>query len=63
MEGRGGKFRACFGVFEVFLLLFSLHLFSQDKKLTRNEILDSQDLFVGSQVTDFGDYLIRHDEF
>lgn len=36
---------------------------NKDKKLTRNEILDSQDLFVGSQVTDFGDYLIRHDEF
>ena len=31
--------------------------------LSKSEILDQQDLFVGSQATDFGDYLVRHDEF
>lgn len=35
----------------------------QDKKLTKEEILENQELFVGSQVTDFGNYLNRHDEF
>lgn len=34
-----------------------------DKKLTKEEILQHQDVFVGSQATDFGDYLVRHDEF
>lgn len=36
---------------------------NKDKKLTKAEILEHQDLFVGSQATDFGDYLTRHDEF
>ena len=27
------------------------------------EILDNYDLFVGSQATDFGEALTRHDEF
>lgn len=35
----------------------------QDKKLTKEEILNNYDLFVGSQATDFGDALTRHDEF
>lgn len=34
-----------------------------DEKLTKNEILEKYDLFVGSQATDFGEALIRHDEF
>ncbi|XP_003728895.1 calumenin isoform X2 [Strongylocentrotus purpuratus] len=34
-----------------------------DKKLTKAEILDKYDLFVGSQATDFGEALTRHDEF
>ncbi|CAG0920841.1 unnamed protein product [Notodromas monacha] len=34
-----------------------------DGKLTRTEVLDNFDLFVGSQATDFGEYLSRHDEF
>ena len=35
-----------------------------DGKLTRDEILDKYDLFVGSQATDFGEALTRkHDEF
>ncbi|XP_071954966.1 calumenin-like isoform X2 [Antedon mediterranea] len=34
-----------------------------DKKLTKQEIMDQYDLFVGSQVTDFGEALIKHDEF
>lgn len=34
----------------------------QDGKLSKKEILDKFDVFVGSQVTDFGDALL-HDEF
>lgn len=34
-----------------------------DQKLTKDEILAKFDLFVGSQATDFGDVLLRHDEF
>ena len=34
-----------------------------DEKLTKQEILDKYDLFVGSQATDFGEALTRHDEF
>lgn len=41
-------------------LLFSL---LQDGRLTRAEIVDKYDLFVGSQATDFGEALTRHDEF
>ena len=36
---------------------------NKDKVLSKSEILDQQDLFVGSQATDFGDYFVRHDEF
>jgi hypothetical protein len=31
--------------------------------LTKEEILAKYDLFVGSQATDFGEALARHDEF
>ena len=31
--------------------------------LTKDEVLEKYDLFVGSQATDFGDALYRHDEF
>lgn len=34
-----------------------------DHKLTKNEILEKYDIFVGSQATDFGEALARHDEF
>jgi len=34
-----------------------------DGKLAKDEILDKYDLFVGSQATDFGEALTRHDEF
>lgn len=34
-----------------------------DNKLTKNEILDKYDIFIGSQATDFGEALTRHDEF
>lgn len=34
-----------------------------DEKLTKSEVLDKYDLFVGSQATDFGEALARHDEF
>ncbi|XP_052798594.1 calumenin-like isoform X2 [Mya arenaria] len=36
---------------------------NKDGKLTKQEILDKYDIFVGSQATDFGDALTRHDEF
>jgi len=35
----------------------------QDNLLTKEEVLDKYDLFVGSQATDFGEALTRHDEF
>uniref|UniRef100_A0A8C6P1M3 Reticulocalbin-3 n=1 Tax=Nothobranchius furzeri TaxID=105023 RepID=A0A8C6P1M3_NOTFU len=35
----------------------------KDGRLTREEIVDKYDLFVGSQATDFGEALTRHDEF
>lgn len=34
-----------------------------DQQLTKDEILQKYDLFVGSQATDFGEALARHDEF
>lgn len=34
-----------------------------DGKLTKEEIMNKYDLFVGSQATDFGEALARHDEF
>lgn len=34
-----------------------------DQKLTKVEILEKYDIFVGSQATDFGAALARHDEF
>lgn len=34
-----------------------------DGKLSKEEILNKYDLFVGSQATDFGEALTRHDEF
>jgi len=34
-----------------------------DKLLSKEEVLDKYDLFVGSQATDFGEALTRHDEF
>jgi len=34
-----------------------------DGVLTKDEILENYDVFVGSQVTDFGEALNRHDEF
>ncbi|KAF7229661.1 calumenin-A [Nothobranchius furzeri] len=36
---------------------------NKDGKLTKKEILDKYDLFVGSQVTNYGEALLRHDEF
>ncbi|KAG0721899.1 Calumenin-A [Chionoecetes opilio] len=34
-----------------------------DEVLTKEEILGKYDVFVGSQATDFGEALVRHDEF
>ncbi|XP_037111189.1 calumenin-B-like [Syngnathus acus] len=36
---------------------------NKDGVLTKDEIVDKYDLFVGSQATDFGEALTRHDEF
>lgn len=36
---------------------------NKDQKLSHEEILDKYDLFVGSQATDYGEALTRHDEF
>ena len=35
----------------------------QDKQLDKEEILEHHDVFVGSQATNYGDYLYKHDEF
>jgi Ca2+-binding EF-hand superfamily protein len=34
-----------------------------DGKLSKDEILEHQETFVGSQATDWGDAVVRHDEF
>lgn len=36
---------------------------NQDGRLSKQEILDNYEMFVGSQVTNFGEVLLRHDEF
>jgi len=36
---------------------------SQDGSLSKEEVLEKYDLFVGSQATDFGEALVKHDEF
>ncbi|XP_007909078.1 calumenin isoform X2 [Callorhinchus milii] len=36
---------------------------NKDGKLSKEEIISKYDLFVGSQATDFGEALVRHDEF
>lgn len=36
---------------------------NKDGKLNKEEIINKYDLFVGSQATDFGEALVRHDEF
>lgn len=41
-------------------ILFSSH---QDQKLTKEEVLDNWNMFVGSQATNYGEDLTRnHDE-
>jgi len=35
----------------------------KDGELSKNEIIEKYDVFVGSQATDFGEALVRHDEF
>lgn len=36
---------------------------NKDKQLTKREIMDNMEYFVGSQATYYGNYLNRHDEF
>jgi len=43
-------------------LLFEADI-DHDNLLTKDEILEKYDIFVGSQATDFGEALTRHDEF
>lgn len=47
----------------VYMVSILCSLWFQDGKLTKEEIVDKYDLFVGSQATDFGEALVRHDEF
>ena len=35
----------------------------QDGQLTKEEVLAKYDIFVGSQATEFGEALYKHDEF
>jgi calumenin len=35
----------------------------QDGVLSKEEVLDKYEVFVGSQATDFGEALRKHDEF
>lgn len=35
----------------------------QDGFLTKPEVIEKYELFVGSQATDYGEVLSRHDEF
>lgn len=37
--------------------------FVQDSVLSKDEVVEKYDLFVGSQATDFGEALTKHDEF
>lgn len=34
-----------------------------DGKLSKEEVIEKYDVFVGSQATDFGEALVKHDEF
>merc|ERR1740129_2566780 len=43
-------------------LLFEADI-DHDNLLTKDEILEKYDIFVGSQATDFGEALTDHDEF
>ncbi|CAC5409695.1 unnamed protein product [Mytilus coruscus] len=36
---------------------------NKDGKLSKEEIIEHYDTFVGSQATDFGEALTKHDEF
>jgi len=36
---------------------------NKDGRLTKEEVLDKYEVFVGSQATDFGEALTRHEEF
>ena len=42
---------------------YHIFIFFQDSELTKEEIIAKHDVFVGSQATDFGEALTRHDEF
>jgi hypothetical protein len=47
----------------IFLLsIFSFLWFFQDEQLTKEEILDKHDVFVGSQATDYGAELKFHND-
>lgn len=61
MPGRGGDAKQAEIPPQIGVCGFSS--LGQDGKLTKEEIVEKYDLFVGSQATDFGEALVRHDEF
>ena len=44
-------------------LIYESDTGEKDGKLTADEIVDKYDLFAGSQATDYGEALNRHEEF
>jgi len=51
-------------IWPVFELTVCAHLLLQDQMLTKAEVLDNWNMFVGSQATNYGEDLTRsHDEF
>ena len=47
----------------IIYMVHIIYMYLQDRKLTKEEILHHQDVFVGSRATEWGEYLNRHDEF
>jgi len=56
-------------VLEYFVLSIILRVFInficvfQDNELSKEEIMEHHEVFVGSQATNYGDALYKHDEF
>ena len=47
----------------VIIIIIIIIIIIQDHILSKAEILNQQDLFVGSQATEHGKLFVRHDEF
>ena len=52
-----------FDCYEIWNCYSSLFLAFQDKVLTKDEILEKYNVFVGSRATNYGKDLTKHDEF